>query len=380
VTGFAVRDRLGRLFEIDSRDRLLPMEGLRGVAVFLVFCQHFGMQFVGDGHLTGATLQIAEAMRRIGNYGVELFFVLSGFLIYGILLRKNPNFADFMLRRAQRLYPAFLAAFLLACLIDASRPQPFIPHAPLAGANYLAANLAFLPGLFPITPISAVNWSLSYEWWFYAVCTMLFATFGLSRLQAGARVFCIAALAILLTGLSAAGLPNVPVRGLSLLFGMLLAEAARAKVPAARPGFALTAVATAFVAAMTGWVAGWLLAVWLASAFALLCSAAFFRPGPLGNLLSLSPIRWLGNISYSFYLIHGMVVVTILRLLLPRLPASAENIAFWSLLLPLFAAAFVLSACLFLAVEKPLSLQRKPRPIRLEDQPAIAGWSNTGGA
>ena len=202
---------IGQLFELESRDRLLPMEGLRGIAVSLVFLQHYCMQFLAAGNLSGPTAAFAAAFRNYGNSGVELFFVLSGFLIYGILLRKKPLFLYFMRRRAQRLYPAFLAALVIACLADLVRARPDIPKGFLPAAQYLLENLLFLPGLFPIKPISAVNWSLSYEWWFYALITALFVTLGLSRAPAKFRIATITVIAALLVGLAALHAPYVPI-------------------------------------------------------------------------------------------------------------------------------------------------------------------------
>src|SRR5580704_7830585 len=160
------------LFEIENRDRLLPMEGLRGVAVGLVFLQHYCVQCLSAGGLSGPTETFAGAFRNFGNYGVELFFVLSGFLIYGIVIRKRPGFIPFMLRRAQRLYPAFVVALLIAIGADVIRPVPKIPSSLPDAVIYIGANLAFLPGLFPIEPLFTVIWSLSYEWWFYVSCVI----------------------------------------------------------------------------------------------------------------------------------------------------------------------------------------------------------------
>jgi exopolysaccharide production protein ExoZ len=66
-------------FELGGSDqRLLPMEGLRGFAVALVFIQHFTMQLQFLFAPVGISGAIAKALSSYGNQGVELFFVLSG--------------------------------------------------------------------------------------------------------------------------------------------------------------------------------------------------------------------------------------------------------------------------------------------------------------
>ena len=180
--------QLGRAFEIAGSSRMLPLEGLRAIAVTLVFVQHYCMQFITYGHLSGLTLNIAIIGRNFGNCGVELFFVLSGFLIYGILLRRRPPFFDFMGRRLQRLYPAFLVSVILGIVVDLWRSDPKIPGDLTNAVIYLTKNLLFLPGLLPVEPVSAPNWSLSYEWWFYTTATLLFSVLGLARLRPAVRV------------------------------------------------------------------------------------------------------------------------------------------------------------------------------------------------
>ena len=77
------------------------MEGLRGIAVTLVFLQHYTVQSLLIGLSPGPTFAVATAFRQYGNLGVELFFVLSGYLIYGTLVRKPPTFIGFMLSTHQ---------------------------------------------------------------------------------------------------------------------------------------------------------------------------------------------------------------------------------------------------------------------------------------
>ena len=300
-----LRDRVRRLlpdaasFELGGPARLLPMEGLRGIAVGLVFLQHYCMQFLVLAPLGGPTHAFAVALRNFGNRGVELFFVLSGFLIYSILLRRRPALGPFLLRRAQRLYPAFLVALAIGGLVDAWRPAPKIPAGMADAAFYLLANLAFLPGLLPIQPLFTVNWSLSYEWWFYVACALLIGTLGLGRFARPWRVAGILAVAAAALALAAADIPGVPVRGLSLLAGMLLAETAAAQCRPVPAWAALAGFAVGFLLCSTPTLPEYGLSAVLAVAFYALGSAALLGGSALGRALSWRWLRWFGNMSYS---------------------------------------------------------------------------------
>lgn len=349
--------RPDNLFELGGGDRLLAMEGLRGVAVGLVFLQHYCVSFINLTELEGLSFLFAVSFRRFGNYGVELFFVLSGFLIYGLLLRRRSAFFDFMRRRAERLYPAFLVALTIGIILDPMRPVPKIPDALPEAAFYLGANLAFLPGLLPIEPLFAVNWSLSYEWWFYTVCTLVVGSFGITRLSPSIRVAGILAVGLTLITANAAGLAHVPIRGLCLLSGMLLAEAHAARINRVSSGLALMAFALTFGILIGVSVPAWQSALILAITFFLVASAAFREGSVAARILSLKPLRWLGNISYSFYLMHGFVVICLSHMVINREGLLAPTTLFWIGLMPTFAACVAVSATLFLLVEKPFSLQ-----------------------
>src|SRR5438309_10986860 len=78
-----------------------PMEGLRGLAVSLVFLVHYvGLvrPWLESHQVLNA---VATAMHTIGNTGVDLFFVLSGYLIYGSLMSEPQPFGNFIRRRLQ---------------------------------------------------------------------------------------------------------------------------------------------------------------------------------------------------------------------------------------------------------------------------------------
>ncbi|MGC2618033.1 MAG: acyltransferase, partial [Acidobacteriaceae bacterium] len=96
-----------------------PLDGLRGIAILAVFCAHYG----GGRQFHSRLLQIIGDVMATGWFGVDLFFVLSGFLITGILLRSldDPHyFRTFYIRRTLRIFPIYygvLVALLLASLL-----------------------------------------------------------------------------------------------------------------------------------------------------------------------------------------------------------------------------------------------------------------------
>lgn len=91
---------------VGSGARLAPMEGMRGFAALLVFFVHFNALFHGYFE-PGPTLKLFEFVGAFGHTGVDVFFVLSGFLIYGIVFGGRQTYAQFLRHRVRRLYPCF---------------------------------------------------------------------------------------------------------------------------------------------------------------------------------------------------------------------------------------------------------------------------------
>ena len=365
---------LARWFEFGAAeaDRLLPMEGLRGLAVLLVFFVHYGAQL---GHAFGIPQPaIGAALQQLGHAGVDLFFVLSGFLIYRMLLGRPRPFGGFLARRVQRLYPAFLVVLALQLGIAlASASGGGLPAGGWERARLLLANLLLLPGIFPIEPIVIVAWSLSYEMAFYLILPPLVATLRLRGWPPGARVAAM---------LGAVGLMLATdwEHGRMGMFacGMLLVEAMPALRTIARRGAWLDAAAlaaaagcgTLLLAGPGGQVS--FLALFLAGF--LLPAAAFAGNGLVARGLAWQPLRWLGNMSYSYYLAHGLVLEVVFRLLRPVGPTitGLGDAAWWLLLPPAFLATLLGSAGLFLAVERPFSIL--PATPRQPARPITPAW------
>jgi peptidoglycan/LPS O-acetylase OafA/YrhL len=356
IVGRVVRG-LRRAFELqDPRHaRLLPMEGLRGVAVTLVFLQHYTVQSQLIGLSHGAAATVAAALRSYGNLGVELFFVLSGYLIYGTLVRKTPPFRGFMARRLQRIYPAFLVVFSFALAVTILVPIPHkIPLEPWHAAAYIAANLALLPGLVPMVGIVDVAWSLSYEMFYYFVTAGLVLGTGLSRTPPKWRIILIALLASLFVLSSCAGIPNFPVRMMPFFAGMLLAEGLGSRIPA---WLGWAAPLVALVAYFTNAMPGIMEELIQTIAFFVLCAVCFRDAGIVSRWMTWAPLRWLGNMSYSYYLVHGFVVRILMIALGRVLPFGMPDWVFWGFMPILYLTTLLASALLFLLVEKPISLR-----------------------
>ena len=148
--------------------RLSQLDGIRGFAVAAVVLHHLAPLF-GVG--TGKKIAVLALYRvlHVGWLGVDVFFVLSGFLITGIVLkdREKPDFwKNFYLRRACRILPAFVVVFVIT-LVAA---HFFLPTVPITtgyvlAATFFLANWAFVS--FTEMPMLTHLWSLAVEEQFY---------------------------------------------------------------------------------------------------------------------------------------------------------------------------------------------------------------------
>ncbi len=344
---------------------MLPMEGLRGVAVFLVYLVHFAALsapwFVGVRWI----VEFVDGLNAVGNTGVDLFFVLSGYLIYATLMRRPQPFRGFMMRRVRRIYPAFLAVFVVYLALGFAMPSlNKVPPTDLL--SFVVANLLLLPGLFPITPLITVAWSLSYEMFFYLLIPIVIAGVRLRTWSGPNRVVGIAAVSALLLGYSAVagGHPRLAM----FLSGMLLHEALEAT--RWRPYASLSLLAAVFavllkIVATEGPFGFTMKILALYVGFGLLCWSCMAQPKSwLGCGLSWAPLRWLGNLSYSYYLVHGLGLHLGFMIATIALPPKLWGAAGGALLLPAtFALTLVPSLLLYLAIERPLSLM-PGKPLR----------------
>ena len=339
------------------------MEGLRGFAVFLVFLVHYASMIQPWLLQQSHTYILAKWLEAFGQSGVDLFFVLSGYLIYGSLITRKQPFLRFMRRRAQRIYPAFLVVFVLYIGLSLVFPaESKIPKPFSAGFAYLIQNLFFLPGLLPIKPMIVVAWSLSYEMFFYLVIPLLINWLGLRRRMVTTRItlFLLIGIIIAIYCSTFGGYPRL----IMFIAGIVLFDVEKnGLVRSPGDALGLTCLIGGLLlmpVAAEGPTAGTLKLCLLAVSFFVLCRSCFSGSGHLTiRMFSWTPIRWLGNLSYSYYLLHVLVLKAAFLSFAFMVPPSADRtLIFWVLLPSLFAATLIPVGVLFLAVEKPFSLKQ----------------------
>jgi peptidoglycan/LPS O-acetylase OafA/YrhL len=361
-------------FEVErgpGKPALRSMEGLRGFAVTMVFFSHYVS--LGEFLLRGVSgaHEVADALHDLGNTSVDLFFVLSGYLIYGMLLRRPESPGEYFKKRFRRIYPAFLVIFVIYLGLSFVFPaESKLPRGTGDAFWYVLANLALLPGVFPIRPMISVAWTLSYELVYYTVAPFLVALGGFRSRTPQQRLLILVLLGAALVVVF--GIYGGPAQFLAFIAGMILFELVKTPLGPVPPDavgvFALAAGPLSTLIhfpGRLGLVAGVLMRFF---AFLTACLVCFRRPeGALSRFLSWRPFRLLGNASYSYYLIHGLALKVFMQGVRAALPPEAYGFpAFWAILPFAFASTLVAGAALFLTVEKPFSIRcgrrAPPRP------------------
>ena len=329
-----------RFAPIDYKTRFPALDGIRALAVTLVFFEHYGGGSHGS-HL----LNLVNQIRLHFWVGVDLFFVLSGFLITGILYDTRADshyFKRFFLRRAVRIFPVFYVVVLLVLVLT-----PFLHYQLRPGHLWFLAYLGNLfanhePTLYAIVstnhPAFNVNiahfWSLCVEEQFYLFWPLVvwflrdrvkiirFAVAMMVLAFATRMLFCWLAGADAASGWS---LRSLPFRLDALVVGAILALVLRG--PNAdrwqrlcRPVFLVSTVAVLVLFVLRPLSSSlWLMTVGLP--LVALASAGLIgmtlRPGaPAFQLFYVRPLRILGKYSYGFYVYHALFVHAWIEVLL----------------------------------------------------------------
>jgi peptidoglycan/LPS O-acetylase OafA/YrhL len=305
------------------------LDGLRGLAIIMVLFVHF----IGDCQPESAFEQILIKGSNYGVWGVDLFFVLSGYLITGILYDSKGSthyYRNFYVRRILRIFPLYYGVLFLLFFVF-----PLLPSVYPTGLEESARHQAWvwpygvnlfiaLRGWWALPYISHF-WSLAIEEHFYLVWPLVVAVASaptLLRICAGCAVFSLALRIVLsLAGLNEISLQVLtPCRLDALCTGGFLAIAMRSDareglIRVVRPASLVLAASILLVSAFTAAthllpgvfhsLRSFLIAVFF-GALLLVCSHA--KAGdPIGRFFNHPAMRFFGKYSYGIYVFHGII-------------------------------------------------------------------------
>jgi peptidoglycan/LPS O-acetylase OafA/YrhL len=278
-----------------------------------------------------------------GFIGVDVFFVISGFLITGLLLREVEDtgriaLANFWARRARRLIPA-ATVVLTATAVAVWQFGPITQRSVFGGdivssalsiVNWRLAqrSVDYLAEDVGVSPVQHF-WSLAVEEQFYVIWPLLIAVVALIASRRGLSFRRVAAIALTLvavpsfvwslsyTASDPAGAFFVTTTRLwELAVGAILALAASRVARASRAFLGLASiVGIALIAFGAVWISadmpfpGWRAAVPVAGAALVIAGGLGLRQGVVSRALSTSPMVWIGGMSYSLYLWHWPVLI-----------------------------------------------------------------------
>lgn len=358
-----------RLAQFGSPTRVVAIDGLRGVAALLVVLFH----------LNGAVSRSAsdwlwapmEWIARNGFLGVDVFFVISGYVIALSVNKGAPTVSylgRFVLRRSVRLDPPYWSAILLELLLMLLTLRLFPDlTVTLPSTPQLLSHLVYAQELLGYGSVVEIFWTLCYEmqfYIFYVGMIVLYAALPLQlRRPRGAMLVFAALFAVSLWTRywPPVGLPHGLAinRWFQFFIGVLTWRAVAAPdrmKPLLLAGSALGAAVLASGAAPTQFLA-------LAVSALLVLSA---RNGPWGRALSTRPVKFLGLISYSIYLYHASIGWRFVSLVQRLVPGTWGALMASVIFLLAIVVCVAFAAAMWWLIERPcLGLcQRIRLPLR----------------
>jgi len=355
-----------------SAPRVLPMEGLRGLAVLSVFFVHAHAFFGSYLSNFPRLFNLSEYLGRVGNAGVDLFFVLSGFIIYAALIQKPLSYSTFLWRRVKRIYPTFIAVLALYLLLSVIFPaESRLPASAIDRIKYVFENLLLLPGVFRITPIITVAWSLSFEFAFY-LCVPLVAFLTARSKDNAHRIAILSLLWIAFVLSEFFVFHGGHIRMLSFISGMLLQEVIASGTLARYLTSKGQWIAIAALIGTASYHFGTgaktegqsnsvLSAALMSVAILFFVLYALKFSGTLQKLCTWTPMRYWGNVSYSYYLAHGITLKAIAISVERFLPVHHSLFIYLLAMTFGMVATWVSASLLYVLVEKPISLAPSKR-------------------
>ncbi len=310
-----------------THTRVGELDALRGLAALGVVAFHYTTFYQQEqGHLQPLGFGFPA-----GNYGVHLFFLISGFVIF-MTLERTRSAMDFAASRFSRLFPAYWAAMAVTAAVVYSIGMP-IQRIPIID---LAVNLTMLQEILGFTHLDGSYWTLQAELFFYLQMLFWCMLGQLKRIRWIIAAWLVMAVIYALTAQlhlhfsytlrELLLLRHIPFFALGILFYCLYSGSGDRRANIALIALSLVAIGVAYAPA------------YLAAGVACCAIFALFVAGKLRWLRAL-PFVFLGTISYSLYLLHQAIGFAVIhRLETAGVPSLAAVVATALMMLALATA------------------------------------------
>jgi exopolysaccharide production protein ExoZ len=341
------------------RDEIVGIQYLRGFAAMLVVFYHAPGQV--------ATIHIDPGYFVSGQGGVDIFFVISGFLMYRVTKARGESLSaiGFIRDRIIRIVPLYwlVTGFIAFAVLVA--PSHF--KTTELTLDHLLLSLGFIPHYDPghpsdIWPLLVPGWTLNYEMFFYAVFAGLVAMRWHGRLLPAASIFTMLVITgYFYSGHNALVLTYTNSLMLEFIFGMAIAAAYERQtfkprylavllMPAGLIGlFALHGILPAGLRVLS----------WGVPAMAIMIGMLAAEPWIAERKVRL--LEYIGNASYSIYLSH-LLTLGVVREVWLHLPISRGSTSATIIYLATAIGASALAGCIvYRLIERPMTMAFKSR-------------------
>lgn len=348
---------LRKLVIPSSHGRFVTLDGLRGYLAFFVFLHHSYIWYYYL-HSNIWALPSSRLFVYFGQVGVALFFMITGFLFFNKLLEDRARGIDWLrlyVSRFLRLTPLYLLSMVLLFVIvwvitknEPTQPTGRIVTDGLKWIGFRVFGAPDLNGLMGTRYIHAgVTWTLPYEWFFY-----LFLPF--VALVIGRRP------PIKYLVLAAVAMYIFHSYGYSRDFGWLFLGGMGAAILVRYDRFTIFAIskwATCLIVGAFAWSMTYYQTIYESSVPRLLLITAFClisAGNSIFGLLQLKVSRAMGEMAYSIYLLHGVLLFVLFRFVLGNANAiELTPLQYWGVIVLVTPVLMVGCGLTFRFIERP---------------------------
>jgi peptidoglycan/LPS O-acetylase OafA/YrhL len=336
--------------------RFVTIDGLRGYLALFVFLHHSSVWYF---YLRTAVWKVppSNLFTHLGESSVTLFFMITGLLFSMKIMggkTKEIDWIKLYTSRVLRLFPLYLFSMVLLFLTVAVISRGVVTDSParllISILRWLSFTISGMPDLNGVkdTPniVAGVTWSLSYEWCFYLCLPLLSVAIGVVPATPLVIIGMFGVLACFLTRAA-------PVHILAFAGGIFAALLVRydwfRRIAATKVSSVIVVAVVVMVVVLFPTAYAPVPLILLSLSFALIAGGATVF-GALSNSLS----RMLGEMAYSIYLLHGLILFTLFNFIIGKNRAEILSpLGYWSVIALTTPILILICFTTFNLIEKP---------------------------